>query len=156
VKKNFILLPIIILLAAGCHPQPPTQSASPLNPATSQTGTAQPQDTRTTTKGLALYPDNLINSLPTEAIPVKYLIEHRSALNGKTIQVKGIVADTIFGTDAQPSIIIADSNAANRDKNYDLRIGLNETDQNYTIGQTVVVKGVIDGSRVSVFMRKVY
>lgn len=123
---------------------------------TASTGTIKSHDTATTTEGLALYPDDTLMTIPVTPVTVKYLIEHRSALNNMTVTAKGIIVGTIFGTDAQPSIIIADNNATTRDKNYDLRIGLNETDQNYTIGQSIVVKGIFDGSRVAVFMRKSY
>src|SRR3989338_4278817 len=103
--------------------------------------------------------DNPLSVVPASAISVEYLIEHRSALNGKTVKVKCVVV--VDWTDAsrcspyaemlcpQPIIYIADSALDSRPTYYDLRVVLSEGDTSYKIGQSVEIKGTVEGSTES-------
>lgn len=118
--------------------------------------------------GLATYPNQPISALPNSAITVKYLIDHRSALNGKTVTVKGLVVanwadarncpspDLVELLCPQPFIFLADSTDPNRDPYYDLRVRLNEEDKGYAIGKNVTIKGIVEGSKESVLFVKSY
>ena len=116
--------------------------------------------------------------LPLEKIgaplSVKEVIEHRSALNGKLITVKGYVVATLLGEDAcptikkgdsglvpaqgscgRPRIFLADTADAARDAQYDFMILVSETEDNYKKGQQVEVTGSISASKVAVIMNAV-
>ena len=129
------------------------------------TVTIQPEDPNKA--GLAPYPDLSFILLPTEPVSVKFVVEHRSALNGKTITIRGVVVGTLLGEKAcppdrgmcaQPSIFLADTTGESRNKLYDLRMLVSEEEQesNYLVGKTVVVQVVVDGSKVAVVARKTY
>ncbi len=118
--------------------------------------------------------------LPTgvlqEPLSVKFAFDHRSALSTKEISVKGIVVYALLGEDAcpsndkygetplrlrpmmacaQPRIILADTNDPNRNKDFDLTVSLKETDKtDYSIGNTYVVKGVINANANYITMQK--
>ncbi|NTV81291.1 MAG: hypothetical protein HGA24_07710 [Candidatus Aminicenantes bacterium] len=53
------------------------------------TAVVEPEDPQQI--GLAPYPDEPLTAIPTEPISVKELVEHRSALNGQTVRVRGVV-----------------------------------------------------------------
>lgn len=128
-------------------------------------GTVQPEDPNKA--GLVLYPDLLITSLPTEPVSVKFVVEHRSALNGKSIKVRGVIVGTLLGEKAcppdrgmcaQPNIFLADTTAESRNKLYDLRVLVSEEEQekNYLVGSTIEIQIVADGSKVAVVAHKTY
>ncbi len=119
--------------------------------------------------GLSKYPDLPLDSVPSEPINVKFLAEHRTALDGKTITVKGVVVRAILGEEAcpvcktepcpgapcmRPRIFLADSSDENRDKNYDLIILVGDKDA-YKVGQTVEINGIVEASKIEVMMIKV-
>ncbi len=127
--------------------------------------TIQPEDPNEA--GLAPYPDLSVGSLPQEPIPVKYVVEHRSALNGSMVKVSGYVISTLLGEKAcppgrgmctQPSVFLADSTEDTRDPLYDLRVLVNDKEQerDYQIGNQVVIPVIVDGSKVAVIGRKAY
>ncbi len=138
------------------------------------TSTIQPDDPNKT--GLALYPDLSVTSLPTKPVSVKFVVEHRSALNGKTITIRGVVVETLLGEKAcptgggggltpgpgacaQPRIFLADTTGESRNKLYDLLVLMSEEEKesSYPIGKTVVLQlDVIDGSKLFVMARKTY
>lgn len=129
------------------------------------TATIQPEDPNKI--GLAPYPDLSITSIPEESVSVKFVIEHRSALNDKSIKVRGVVVETLLGEKAcppdrgmcaQPRIFLADTAGEDRDKLYDLTVIVNEEEQerNYPIGKTIETQGTVDGSKTAVVVRKTY
>ena len=136
-------------------------------PSTGKTGvestkTSTVTSHKSTEGGLSTYPDKPLSSIPTTPISVKFLAEHRTALNGKTVTVQGFVVLAALGPNAcapevcQPRIFIADSASEARDKNYDAMVLVNETDTSYTIGQSATVKGIVASSKVTVYLTKTY
>src|ERR1019366_3451582 len=109
------------------------------------------------------FPDEPLKERPAGAISVKFLVEHRTALNEKKATVHGVIVATLLGDKAcppdrgmcaQPRITIADSADASRNTSYDLEILLPEgVNDSYDIGQFVDVSGVISASPVAVVMR---
>ncbi len=131
----------------------------------SGTGTIQPEDPERS--GLAPYPDLPLTSLPKQPLSVKFVVEHRSALSGKTILIRGIIVGTLIGEKAcppdrgacaKPSIFLADTTEKNRNMLYDLRIlvGEEEQEKSYPTGKTVDLQVIVDGSKVSVIAQKMY
>lgn len=130
-------------------------------------GTVQPNVTGSDSSQLARYPDKPIGTLPAQPVSMHYVVEHRSALNGKTITVKGIVANTVWPStgnpssgepsmsNPQPRIFLADNLRRRRDKNFDLMVLLREGERIYVIGQGVKIKVRVDSNRTAVMMRKV-
>jgi hypothetical protein len=122
--------------------------------------------------GLSQYPDHPLNKMPTEPISPRFLIEHRSALHGKTVKVRGTVVRVLTSDDAapsspgsvtpspgrfaQPRLFLADSPAKDRDKNYDLVVLLREGDKGYPVGQLVEIKGTVDGNQAAVVVSRSY
>jgi hypothetical protein len=133
--------------------------------ATTVSSTVQPENPAEI--GLSNYPDNPLETIPAEPISVKFLIEHRSALNNQGVQVRGVVVETLLGEKAcppdrgmcaQPSIYLAETMDANRDPNYDLRILVNEAEQeaDYPIGETVELQALVQANQTTVILQKVY
>jgi hypothetical protein len=97
----------------------------------------------------------------------QFVINHRSALNGTLIEVKGIVVDIpkttgtsprqsnlpIANANPQPRIILADSNRKSRDRNYDLTVLIGEGKVSYALGDTVKVTGIVEASKTAVYLR---
>ncbi len=115
-------------------------------------------------------PDLPLRGSPRMPVAPKFLIEHRSALKGKTVRVRGYVVampDRIgenspagYGTTAnanpQPRVFLSDASGKNRDRNYDLMIMLREGDDDYKVGARVEIKGVVEAGRNTVYLRKTY
>ena len=141
-------------------------SAQTIGSQTSSTS-ANLDSVTSTTGGLAKYQDKKTDSLPTKFVSLKYVVQHRTALNDKTIQVSGIIVavgqpssgNSSGGTrsmkNAQPRIFIADSSKDSRDKNLDLMIIVGEADNNYSVGQKVTFKVKVSGSKTAVVLRKI-
>lgn len=153
---------------ANATPTTNTQSGSS---SASHTATATPTDPARS--GLATYPDLPLKSLPKQAISPRFVVEHRSALKGQTVLVRGraVVAGGGEGMNNQspeqsgsapparavslPRIFLATTTDDDRDKHYDLMILLtNEEAARYRIGQTVEIRGIVEASKVAVHMRK--
>lgn len=133
-----------------------------------QTGsdTAQANESNPSDSGLAKYPDKPVASIPSQPVSPRYVVEHRSALNGKTITVRGIVARTLWPSDnaaqgeqsmanPQPRIFLADNLRKRRDKNYDLMVLLREGERGYVVGRKATIKVRVDASKVAVVLRKI-
>lgn len=117
--------------------------------------------------GLLIIPDISKKPVLTDTMSVKYLIEHRSALNEKTVKVRGVVVANLTDNSRcrpditemlcpQPIIYIADSASADRPADYDLRVVLGEEDKSYQLGQSVEIKGIVEGNTESVLLIKAY
>ena len=120
---------------------------------------------------LSRYPDNPLGAMPTAAISPRFLIEHRSALHGKTVRIRGTVVRVVTPDDAapsgggviprpggfpQPRIFLADSAAKDLDKAYEVMVLLQEGDKGYPAGQVVDIEGTVDGNRAAVVVKRVY
>jgi hypothetical protein len=118
--------------------------------------------------GLSRYPDNPLSVMPTEPITVTYLIEHRSALNGKMVRVRGVVVRTLLGEAAcpsggagvppgacaQPSIYLTDEGKVSREAHFDLRVLISASETGYQVGQVVVIQGTVSGHPSAVLLVK--
>jgi hypothetical protein len=101
---------------------------------------------------------------PAQVQSVKFVMEHRTALDGQRVTVHGIIVYALppakacppgQGACAQPRIIIADTAEASRNKAYDLTILLPEDDQTaYAEGQIVDISGTVSGSADGVTVMK--
>lgn len=150
----------------------PINSAQPM-PTNGQvvSGSMNPNTNQATSGGLAKYKDKKIDSLPRKAVSAKYVVEHRTALNDKTVSVSGVIVE-VFNAPAaapvddnsvtgvrnmanpQPRIVIADESKSSRDKNRDLIVIVEEGDR-YAVGQKVNLKVRVESSRSAVVLRKV-
>src|SRR3989344_751125 len=115
--------------------------------------------------GLAQVPDLPLAASITQAVSVKFLVEHRSALHGKTVLVSGVVVDSLLGEKAcppgiggcaEPRIFIADTKDASRDTRYDFMILVCEdvTEKDYEVGKRYEVLINVEASKVAVIGRK--
>ncbi len=167
IKITFVLG--FILAVQWTSPQAAFKHATDMN---NERSSSQPFESRTEgltpqedESGLAKYPDKPLASIPQQAVSMRYIVEHRSALNGKTITVRGIVARTLW-PDAnappgqqsmaypQPRIFLADNLRKGRDKNYDVAVLLPEGERGYVVGQRLKLRVTVDASKVAVVMRK--
>ncbi|HEY0547163.1 MAG TPA: hypothetical protein VGC91_17425 [Pyrinomonadaceae bacterium] len=146
---------------------PERQSSSGTASAQTGSGTAQPDGGEAAAMSdLEKYPDQPVASIPTQPVSLRYVVEHRSGLNGKTITVRGLVARTLglAGSAAQgeqsmanpqPRIFLADNLRKQRDKHFDLMVLLREGERGYAVGQKVRLKVRVDASKASVILRKI-
>jgi hypothetical protein len=132
-----------------------------------ESGEATAPDNRSSV-GLSHYPDNPLRVTPTEPITVTYLLEHRSALNGKMVRVRGVVVRTLLGEAAcpsgaagvppgacaQPSIYLTDEGKEPREANDDLRVLISASETGYQVGQVVMIQGTVFGSPSAVLLVK--
>jgi hypothetical protein len=121
---------------------------------------------------LSQYPDYPLGTVPVTPISPRFVIEHRSALHGKTVRIRGTVARVIGPNDeepssvagvaprpgrfAQPRIFLADSPAKDLAKNYEVVVLLREGDQGYPVGQLVDIEGTVDGNQSAVVVMRLY
>ncbi len=116
--------------------------------------------------GLAPYPDEPLDVLPTRPLSVKELVEHRSALNGQTVWLRGVVVETLLGEKAcppdrgmcaPPSIFLAETTDANRNPHYDLHIVVSEAKQEavYPMGETIELPVRVQGDRTGLSLQEV-
>ncbi|MEZ0225239.1 MAG: hypothetical protein ACAH83_11840 [Alphaproteobacteria bacterium] len=101
---------------------------------------------------------------PSQVQSVKFVMEHRTALDGQRVTVHGVITYALppgkacppgQGACAQPRIIIADKDDAARNKAYDLTILLPEDDQTaFAEGQIVDISGTVSGSADGVTVMK--
>lgn len=150
--------------------QPTPENVEDSNPgqgsSTPFSATTQPIDPNQ--EGLAPYPDLPLGPLlPTGSVSIKFVVEHRTALNNRSVTVVGKVVNTLLGEKAcppdrgmcaQPSVFLADSTDSNRNPHYDLKIIVNESEQekNYPIGKSIEIPITVEGSKVAIIGRKVY
>lgn len=116
-------------------------------------------------QGLAPYPDLKIEEEIPAPMTVKYLIEHRSALNGKTVRVRGIVVanwltmkcpEIVMFLCPQPRIFLADSAEEGRNPHYDLDVYVGEEarGEDYPTGKTAEITGEVNGYNTGVSLLK--
>lgn len=108
--------------------------------------------------GLSAYPDLPLGETPRAPVTPRFVVEHRAALGGKEVTVRGrivLVAQSPSGA-ARPRIFVAETGEPGRDKNYDLMVLLSEDDDAYALGEEVELKGTVESSKVAVYLRKSY
>ncbi|MCI0396457.1 MAG: hypothetical protein L0332_00555 [Chloroflexi bacterium] len=117
--------------------------------------------------GLAPYPDEPVQTLPTQPVSVTYVIEHRTALDGQEVVVRGIVVATLLGEKAcpsdmgmcaPPSLFLSDSAAPDRNPYYDLHVVVaeSEVEEEYPPGAEIEIRILVSGSNVAVTALKLY
>jgi len=130
-----------------------------------ETSTIKPEDPAKI--GLSPYPDRPIDEPLVEPLSVTYLIEHRSALNGQTVRVKGLLAGMLLGEKAcppdrgmcaQPSLFLTDTLEPTRNPHYDLRVlvGEAEHEEDHRLGDMLEVRGTVYGDHASIVFTKLY
>jgi hypothetical protein len=133
--------------------------------AESSTGTVSPQQiVYPDQPGSAYGPDYPLETPPATPVTVKFLVEHRTALNEKRVTVHGVIVATLLGDKAcppdrgmcaQPRITIADIANSSRDTSYDLEILLpEEGNDSYNIDQIVDISGTVSASPSAVILSK--
>jgi len=103
------------------------------------------------------------DAIPTTPQSLKFIVEHRTALDGKQVTVHGtIVSGSQFGEPScggrQPClkrVTIADSAGDDRDMNYDVTVLIRPSDQTtYSTGQQVDITGTVSAGNGAVSLRK--
>ena len=121
--------------------------------------------------GLSSYPDLPLDLVPSTPIAVRYLIEHRSALNEKVVTVNGIIVASWLDESKcpqnvgllcpQPRIFLADTNNEDRNPYYDLDVKVGEEDKiselkkDYPIGNRITIKVLVYGYKTGVSAIKI-
>lgn len=146
----------------------PTLTTNAQTQAQTHMGTANPASQ--SKSGLDNRPDYPLKNVPQGPISPKFLINHRTALKGKVVRVRGIVvaapgpanvppadgATLIANANPQPRIFLADTTGEKRDRSYDLTVMLREGDDKFAIGARVVVTGVVEAGHNVVYLRRTY
>ena len=125
--------------------------------------------------GFAL--DLPLERVPGSAVSVKFLIEHRSALNGRTVTAQGFVQETIVGEAAcptcpadcgkppgefcppcpagcaQPRVFLVDALTTDAER---LMVLVAEADQDFRVGEWIRITGTVHSSPVAVYIEKIY
>lgn len=140
----------------GCQPATPyvIATAGPGSPGIGQAGSGCTAGSgRTAGLPLLQYPDAPVNGPPPAPVSVRYLVEHRSALHGTTLVVRGVVADVVpylthRQLDRLPRITLGDTTDPDRDRTYDVRITLPQSeDGKYRIGDIIERHWRVYGNR---------
>jgi hypothetical protein len=115
--------------------------------------------------------DHPLDSVPSTPVTPRFVLEHRSALDGKTVKVKGTVIRTggrvaagnpppggttpMPGGNPQPRVFLAES-PAKTDDPYELMVLLREGDDGPAVGETLEVEGVVESGPGAVILRRLY
>jgi hypothetical protein len=113
----------------------------------------------------ALGPDLPLSSVPTKVVSVRFVADHRSALNQHTVRVRGIIAAVLLGDAAcppdrgmcmAPSIVLAESEPGKNRPACSVRILMPKESkaQDYPIGKAVVLRATVDAQGTGVVLTK--
>lgn len=158
-KKIFVII-ILFTMISACSKNINVDTG--IDEESAGTIVIEPDDPNTV--GLSTLPDKSLEKIPSGPLSPSFIIEHRSYLNGKKINIQGVVVDTFLGEEAcppgrgmcgMPSLYIADSLDENRD-NYKVRILMSEDDQNYNVGDKIEFSVLVDGNKAGLVLVKVY
>ncbi|OGX27926.1 MAG: hypothetical protein A2787_00560 [Omnitrophica WOR_2 bacterium RIFCSPHIGHO2_01_FULL_48_9] len=160
-RKGVIFLgSVLSLLSLGPSLVQGWPGAGQILPA-SATATAENPDQA----GLALFEDLPLSAIPSSPVTPRFLVHHRSALNGKKIKISGFVVEAILGEKAcpsgaggcgQPRIFIAENLSGNREMGYNVMVLVAENEAGYSVGQAVELEGTVHASKVAVYIEKKY
>jgi hypothetical protein len=131
-----------------------------------QSAPTQGSTVQVQTESKTLGPDLPLSAAPTKAVDVRFVVEHRSALNGRTLRVHGIVAAALLGDAAcppdrgmcmQPSIILSESGPGKNRPACSVRILVprDAKTQDYPVGKALEVRATVDGHAKGVALTKV-
>lgn len=133
---------LVSLIATAIGRAPSASSAEPPQRATATPGDDLPRD-----------------SIPRQALSVRFVVEHRSRLNGHTIRVRGIITAALVGEAACPpargmcapnSIFLADSDASQRDSLIRVLLPQDARPEDFAVGKQLLMKVVVHGNKVGV------
>ena len=144
------------LFLAGCST---TQSGS---------GSVDPAPDRP--QPVSSLPDLPVEALPETPVSARFVLEHRTALSGKTVKIRGTVVRVLEpepvstaggvtpapGGHPQPRLFLAAGPSAAGLPDYELIVLLREGDRGFPSGQVVDVDVVVEASRVAVVATRVY
>lgn len=148
------LLLSLITTAISRAQSPP--STGPPQGVPSQTAKEQPQ------RAAATLGDDLpLDSIPSHAVSVRFVVEHRSRLNGHTIRVQGIITSALVGEAACPpdrgmcapnSILLVDSDASKHRRDCLIRVLLPQDarPEDFTVGKHLEMRVAVHGSNAGV------
>jgi hypothetical protein len=121
-------------------------------------------------QGLARIADNPLDAMPATGISPRFVIEHRSALNGRVVKVRGTVTRVVQPRDSpsagasvtplpgqfpQPRVFLGES-TGERDRTYDLMVLLREGDTEFKPGDVIEIEGTVEGNQDAVLLRRRY
>ena len=129
--------------------------------ARTQASTVQPQ-----VENKALGPDLPLRSVPPKVVSVRFIVDHRSALNQHTVRVRGIITAALLGDAAcppdrgmcmAPSIVLAESEPGKNRPACSVRVLMAKESkaQDYPIGKAVVLRVTVEGQVTGVVLTKV-
>jgi hypothetical protein len=156
-----VSLVFLVALVPALHSQV-APAVEPSEGAPTQSSTLHPQFQN---KDLGL--DLPLHSAPKETVSVRFVVRHRSALNGQTVRIRGVIAAAILGDAACPSnrgmcmqssIILADCKRGHHRLASSVRVLVPEdTDpRDYPIGGYSEVEVVVRGQKTSLELTKVH
>jgi len=152
---------VFLLTAVIAFPAQVAPTSQSPQHAPTLSSTVQPQ-----VESTALGPDLPLSSLPTKVVSVRFIVDHRSALNQHTVRVRGIIATALLGDAAcppdrgmcmAPSIVLAESEPSKNRPACSVRILMpkESNPQDYPIGKAVELRATVDGQKTGVVLTKV-
>lgn len=161
IRKPYSWLPLFSLIAIVAFTAQVTPTSGSPQSRPTQGSTLQVQ-VESKTRG----PDLPLSAVPTKAVGVRFVVEHRSALNGRTVRVRGIVAAALLGDAAcppdrgmclQPSIILSESEPDKNRPACSVRILVprDAKQQDYPVGKASEIRATVDGHATGVVLTKV-
>jgi len=136
-------------------------------PTADTVGTQPPVSTDAGQASLERVPDSPLDAPPSGTVSPRFVVEHRSALNGRLVTVRGMVVSAVApdtipprqggvipnpAQNPQPRIRLADADDRDRDVRYDLTVLLPEGHPGHATGERVEVRGTVDGNRRAVLL----
>ncbi len=115
-------------------------------------------------------PDYPVDVMPTTPVSPQFVLEHRSALHGKTIRIRGTVLRMIGpdnfhpgggvtplpGGNPQPRLFLAAGPAGIGEPDRELMLLLREGDKGVPEGEIIEVDALVEASRVAVVATRIY
>jgi len=106
--------------------------------------------------GLAKFLDAPVGSMPLDPQTVRYIIDHRSALNQRHLTVRAIVVSNLPpDTAGKTRLLISDTDNRNRDTRLDISVILPPGDATpYPLGETAEIPVTVWGNITGVVLEK--
>jgi hypothetical protein len=116
-------------------------------------------------------PDYPLDNVPTTPVSPQFVLEHRSALNGTTVRLRGTVVRMIGpdggssptggvaplpGAHIQPRVFLAAGPAVGGQTAPELMLLLKEDDPGFPAGQIIEVDAAVEASAVAIVVTRVY
>jgi len=113
-------------------------------------------------------PDYPLDNVPSTPVSPQFVLEHRSALNGKTVRLRGTVVrmiqpdsgsgggTTLPGANPQPRVFLAAGSAIGGQPAPELMMLLREGDAGFPAGQVIEVDAAVEATAVAIVVTRVY